>query len=108
METFRGKSYNYTRDELEEQLYKIVFEDIPISKDAKEWCGDIEPENLIETLWTVGFIRAQAVGGLKARRRSGSKYLGSHQISSLNLKNIQRFHVHPMFRAYLSLKESKG
>ena len=108
LETFRGKSYTYTRVDLEEQLYNIVFGEIPIAKEAKKWCDDIEPEKLIEILWTVGFIRAQAVGGLKARRRSGSRYLGSHQISSLNLKNIQRFHVHPMFRAYLGLKESKS
>ena len=108
METFRGKSYNFTRDDLEEQLFRIVLEDVPISKEAKIWCENIEPENLIEILWNIGFIRAQAIGGLKARRRSGSSYLGSHQISSLNLKNIVRFHIHPMFRAYLGLKESKG
>ena len=108
LETFRGKSYNLTRDELEEHLFKIVFDDIPVSKEAKAWCTNVEPDLLIERLWVVGFIRAQAVGGLKARRRSGSTYLGSHQISSLNLKNIQRFHIHPMFRTYLGLKESKG
>ena len=85
-----------------------MLEEVPISKEAKTWCENIEPENLIEILWDIGFIRAQAIGGLKARRRSGSSYLGSHQISSLNLKNIVRFHIHPMFRAYLGLKESKG
>jgi len=108
METFRGKSYNYTRDDLEVQLFQILFNEIPISEVSKSWCENLEPENLIEILWNVGFIRAQAIGGLKARRRSGSSYLGSHQISSLNLNNIQRFHVHPMFRSYLGLKESKG
>ncbi|MBI5543362.1 MAG: hypothetical protein HY901_05705 [Deltaproteobacteria bacterium] len=56
---------------------------------------------------TVGSIREQAVGRLKARRRRGSEYLGSHQIASLNLANISRFHVHPMFRAFLAMKEAK-
>ncbi len=108
METFRGRSYNYTRDELEEHLLKVLVDDIHIPDEARSWCDRMEPENLIEILWHIGLFRAQAVGGLKARRRSGSTYLGSHQISSLNLRSIQRFHVHPMFRAYLGLKESKG
>jgi hypothetical protein len=107
VETFRGKSYNYTRDELEEQLLGILLGDIPITVEARSWCEALEPENLIDILWHIGLVRAQAVGGLRARRRSGSAYLGSHQISSLNLRNIQRFHIHPMFRAYLGLKESK-
>lgn len=107
METFRGKSYNYTKELLEEHIIRLIVEEIPISAEAFEWCEDIEPERLVSILWSVGFIRAQAVGGLKGRRRSGSSYLGSHQISSLNLGNIHRFHIHPMFRSYLGLKESK-
>jgi len=107
METFRGQSYNISREELEEHLLKVIVEEIPISQKAKNWCVVFDPEKLIDILWGVGFIRAQAVGGIKAQRRSGSAYLGSHQISSLNLRNINRFHIHPMFRAYLSLKESK-
>jgi len=108
LETFRGKSYNYTRDELEEHLLRLLVGDFTIIREARCWCEALEPENVIDILWNIGFIRAQAVGGLKARRRSGSTYLGSHQISSLNLRNIQRFHIHPMFRTYLGLKESKG
>jgi energy-coupling factor transporter ATP-binding protein EcfA2 len=107
-ETFRGLSYNYTREFLEYHILCIVLGESPISKIALKWCEDIDPEALIHILWTVGFLRAQAVGGIKAKRRSGSTYLGPHQISSLNLRNIQRFHVHPMFRAYLGLKESKS
>ena len=106
-ESFRGMTYTFTRDELEEHLLKIICRDLPVAKEAIEWCEKLEPEKLIEIFWTIGFIRAQAVGGLKARRRSGSSYLGSHQISSLNLRNIQRFHVHPMFRSYLGMKEAK-
>ena len=107
METFRGQSYNYDRDKLEDHLIKIIVGELPISKDAVRWCETLDAEGLIDILWSIGFIRAQAVGGLKARRRSGSEYLGSHQISSLNLRNIKRFHVHPLFRSYLGLKESK-
>jgi hypothetical protein len=58
-------------------------------------------------LWRIGFLRAQAVGGVKALRRSGSSYLGPHQVATLNLRNISRFHVHPMFRSYLAMKEAR-
>ncbi|MCG2711971.1 MAG: hypothetical protein L6416_06575 [Candidatus Omnitrophica bacterium] len=107
METFRGQSYNISREELEEHLLRIIVEEIPVSQEAKNWCIVFDSDKLIDILWTVGFIRAQAVGGIKARRRSGSAYLGSHQVSLLNLRNINRFHIHPMFRSYLGLKESK-
>lgn len=106
-ETFRGYSYNFSRDEIEEHILRIACGDLSISEEGERWCKGADPEFLIETLWKVGFLRAQAVGGLKARRRSGSSYLGPHQISNLNLKSIQRFHVHPMFRSFLAMKESK-
>jgi hypothetical protein len=107
METFRGKSYNYERSVLENHIISIVVGEVPLSKDATSWVNSLDPEALIDVLWAIGFIRAQAVGGAKARRRSGSEYLGSYQVSSLNLRNIKRFHVHPMFRSFLGLKESK-
>jgi hypothetical protein len=107
METFRGQPYTYDRDALEEHLIRIIVGDLPISVAASKWCESLDHEVLKDILWSIGFVRAQAVGGLKARRRSGSSYLGSHQISSLNLRNINRFHIHPMFRSYLGLKESK-
>ncbi len=107
METFRGRPYSYSRDELEVHMLGILCNDLPIAREAASWCERKEPEELIEILWKVGFIKAQAVGGLKAQRRSGSSYLGSHQTSSINLRSIPRFHIHPMFRTYLGLKESK-
>jgi hypothetical protein len=106
-ETFRGCSYNFLRNELEEHILRIACGDLSINQGAEKWCKDADPEFLIETLWKIGFLRAQAIGGLKARRRSGSSYLGPHQISNLNLKGVQRFHIHPMFRSFLAMKESK-
>jgi hypothetical protein len=67
-----------------------------------------EPEYLINVLWEVGFLRAKAVGGLKAQRRSGSSYVGPHQVSTLNLESISSFQVHPIFRAALGMKEPKN
>lgn len=73
-----------------------------------DWVIDRDPEKLIDILWEVGFLRAQAVGGLKARRRSGSSYVGTYQVANLNLRTLSRFQVHPMFRSYLGSKEPKG
>lgn len=107
-ETFRGKAYNLTRDELELHCLAISTGEIVVDDSAKTWADGSEPAFMIDMLWRVGFLRAQAVGGLKARRRRGSEYLGSHQISHLNLLGIYRYHVHPMFRTFLGLKEQKG
>lgn len=106
-ETFRGRPYNLSHDELGLHLLALSTGEVPISNEARTWAEGKEPEDVIEILWRVGFVRAQAVGGVKARRRSGSSYLGAHQVSNLNLRGIGRFHVHPMFRAFLGLKESK-
>ncbi len=105
-ESFRGVSYSFERNELELHCLEILTGDYRVDA-AAEWCRSMEPDDLIDVLWRVGFLQAQAVGGLKARRRSGSSYLGSHQVPSLNLRNTRRFHVHPVFRAYLGLKEPK-
>lgn len=105
-EAFRGKSYNFNRDELEYLCLEIIMDEIPTSKEVI-WLKDQDPSYLINVLWQIGFIKANAIGGIKARKRSGSRYLGSHQISYLNLGNINNFHVHPMFRLFLGLKESR-
>lgn len=108
LETFRGLSYAFTREEIEFHCLQLATAERRITPEAFEWCENLDPDTLIEALWQVGFLRALAVGGVKARRRSGSSYIGSHQVSSLSLNNVQRFHVHPMFRAHLALKEPKA
>ena len=108
LETFRGRFYNLSRDELELHCLSISTGEHKVDEAAFAWAEGMEPDAMIRLLWRIGFIRGRAVGGLKARRRSGSEYLGSHQISNLNLLGISGFHVHPMFRAFLALKEKKG
>lgn len=105
-EVFRGRTYSYTRSDIELLCLGITVGEYAVEKEAK-WVLDQEPEYLIEILWTIGFLRAQAVGGIKALRRSGSTYVGPHQISHLNLRNMPRFQVHPMFRSFLGLKEAR-
>lgn len=104
-EVFRGRAYTFNRDDLELLCLGITTGEF--KTDGSPWLINQEPELLIEILWRIGFLRAQAVGGIKAMRRSGSSYLGPHQVGNLNLRNITRFHVHPMFRSYLGLKETR-
>ncbi len=105
-DVFRGRSYTLSRETLELICLGITTGEYGIDKAAK-WVTDQDPEYLIEVLWRLGFLRAQAVGGIKAQRRSGSSYLGPHQVFNLNLQNISRFQVHPMFRSFLGMKEAK-
>ncbi|EQD80075.1 hypothetical protein B1A_01270, partial [mine drainage metagenome] len=97
-ELFRGRTYTMEREELYELCLTVSIGDKKVSHDAA-WVVNQDPEYLMEVLWRVGFLRAYAVGGLKAMRRSGSSYVGPHQVSTLNLQSISRFQVHPMFRA---------
>lgn len=105
-EVFRGRAYEMERIELEMICLQIVSGELKVDKSAT-WVADQDPEFLIEALWRVGFLRAYAVGGLKALRRSGSSYVGPHQVATLNLQTVSRFQVHPMFRAALGMKEPK-
>lgn len=107
-EAFRGQLYTLSREQLEYRCLELIAGDLATDADATAWLEDLDPDELISILWRVGFLRARAVGGIKGQRRSGSSYLGAHQVSNLSLINIQTFQVHPMFRTYLALKEPKG
>jgi hypothetical protein len=107
-EVFRGLTYTMDRPELEDICLELALGETSADSEAEPWLLDANPETLIEILWGVGFLRAQAVGGIKARRRSGSQYLGPYQLANLSLHNLTRFQVHPMFRSYLGSKEPKG
>jgi hypothetical protein len=108
METFRGKVYLMDRADIEEIALEVTLGETSIDQEATTWVSDLEPDEFIRILWQIGFLRARALGGLKAQRRSGSSYLGSHQIGNLNLDNIKTFQVHQMFRTYLGMREPKG
>jgi hypothetical protein len=103
-ETFRGRVYSMTRFELEMHCLEVVTGERRCPE-AKIWLEGMDEQQLIAVLWGVGFIRALAIGGIRAEARSGSRYLGVHQLSSLNLLNIHQFTIHPMFHATLGLKE---
>jgi hypothetical protein len=87
-EIFRGKTYTFDRDELEFLCLQLSVGEHAISKEAESWIHDQDPSFIIETLWRIGFLRAQAVGGVKAQRRSGRSYLGPHQVPNLSLRGV--------------------
>jgi hypothetical protein len=103
-ETFRGLRYNMPKEEFQRHLLSVACGEYTLATEAKKWTED--PEQLIKVLWEVGFIKAQVVGGIKAQRRSGSDWLGSYQISGINISNMSQYQVHPMFRSFLGMKES--
>jgi hypothetical protein len=78
-EVFRGRNYSLDWDELSLLCLEIATGSSPTA-DTESWVVDQDPDAMIEILWRIGFLRAQAVGGIKARRRSGSSYLGPHQV----------------------------
>lgn len=105
-EVFRGRVYLFERTELELLCLQICTGDVKTDATAS-WVLAQDQDYLIDVLWRVGFLRARAVGGLKASRRSGSSYVGPHQVSTLNLRTVSYFQVHPMFRAALGMREPK-
>jgi len=106
-EAFRGMSHTLDREELEETCMDLIVQDRP-ENDGLKWVSEMETHGLIDVLWRIGFLRAQAVGGIKGHVRSGSTYMGAYQVASLSLNKINRFQIHPMFRTYLGTREAKG
>ena len=105
-EVFRGREYTMEREELQLLCLEITCGEHNLDQ-ATVWARGQDPDYMVEVLWRVGFLRAYAVGGLKAKRRSGSSYVGRHQVASPNLGAMQRFQVHQMFRSYLGMKEPR-
>jgi hypothetical protein len=106
-EAFRGSQHTLDRESVEEICFELILQDRATS-DPLSWLGDLEPSALLEILWRVGFLRAQAVGGIKGQVRSGSMYVAAYQVASLNLSKVGRFQIHPMFRTWLGTRESKS
>ncbi|TWA69715.1 MoxR-like ATPase [Azospirillum baldaniorum] len=102
-ECFRGGLYNMNRSALDDKCAEIILNEN--NSEAVEWLCNMDERRLIRVLWAVGFIKAKSVGGQKGIERSGSRYLGSYQISNFNTDEVKEFHVHPMFRSYLGMKE---
>jgi hypothetical protein len=105
-DVFRERLFAFSRKDLELLCLELATGEIP-TYGTSSWLPDCEPDDLIEILWAVGFLEAQPVGETKLERDNRS-FLGPHQVQHLNLAAVQRFQVHPMFRAYLSMGDQVG
>jgi hypothetical protein len=107
-EVFRGRADTLDREDLEWLVMEILAGEVSVRPAARAWMDGYDEMALIEVLWRVGFLRAQTVGAVRAGRRSGSSYVAYHESPALDLRNVRRFQIHPMFRAHLGLKEARG
>jgi hypothetical protein len=99
-ETFRGKDLVFSRDELELLCLELITRE-PSAPGTDGWLSACEPEALIEILWNVGFLGAEACHNLTARPIRADFFLGPHQVSQATATAARRFRIHPMFWSYL-------
>ena len=102
LEAFRGRGQSLRREELEFLCLELITGEIPCGGTGT-WLTDCTQNSLIEILWNVGFLRAEAVPGNGVSKSGGNSYLGAYQVRHLNIAATQRFQVHPMFHAYLDI-----
>ena len=101
-DAFRGRSQILDRDDVELLCLELATGEIRTTGTAS-WLPDRDPDEVIEILWSVGFLTARPAAENRTERGDRGAFLGVHQIQHLNLAAVQRFQVHPMFRAYLGV-----
>jgi hypothetical protein len=102
-EAFRGREQTFSRGDLEFLCLELATGEIPATG-ASAWLTDRDPADVIEILWHIGFLTAQADGGTRPDPDDSRSFLGAHQVQHVNLAAVQRFGVHPMFRAHLATR----
>jgi hypothetical protein len=102
LEAFRGRTQTLNREELEFLCLELITGETP-SSGTGAWLSDCTQQSLIEILWSVGFLRAEAVQDGSVRKGDSFSYLGAHQVRHFNRAAARRFQVHPMFHAYLDM-----
>jgi hypothetical protein len=100
LEAFRGRAQLLDREDLEFLCLELITGEIP-SSGTGAWLSNCTPDELIEILWHVGFLQAEAGRDADGRKTTAVSYLGPHQANHLNMAAARRFQVHPMFQAYL-------
>jgi hypothetical protein len=103
-DAFRGRGETFGRDDIELLCLELATGEIPTTG-TSSWLADREPANVIEILWQVGFLTAEPASETRPPGNGARPFLGPHQVQHLNLAAVQRFQVHPMFRAYLDIRQ---
>jgi hypothetical protein len=101
MDGFRGQAARiFARGDLEFLCLELITREIP-SRDTQPWLDSLTPDELIDILWSIGFLRAGVSRDTTRRRNGGDAYLGVHQARHLDTAAVRSFQVHPMFWAHL-------
>ncbi len=99
-ESFRGMGALLTREELELHCMSILMGDVRVGDATKAWLASMDSEDMIHSLWQVGFLRCLPPSAGEAR------YYGVHEAPGMVVKNSRAFQVHPMFRRGLGMLQS--
>lgn len=103
-ELFRGRKCCFSRNELEELFTKVLVGEIKI-KGCDSWLNNQSEEYLINVLWQIGFLKIYTSCYINGKAQEG--YFGINETSQSNIGGIKEFMVHPMFRMYLGITDSK-
>jgi hypothetical protein len=98
-EVFRGMPDTLERADLEYVALEVISGEVVVGPRARRWLADHDEDALIEVLWRVGFLEAEMTR--RGHGDDGIAYAAHHQVANLNIRNVRRFRIHPMFRAYL-------
>jgi hypothetical protein len=101
-EAFRGMPDTMERAELEFVALEVLAGELVVGPRARHWLAEHDEDALIEVLWRVGFLEAEVTR--RPFSDVGRAYVPYHQCTNLNIRNVCRFRIHPMFRAYLGTR----
>jgi energy-coupling factor transporter ATP-binding protein EcfA2 len=103
-EMFRGNHSIISRKNMEELISSKV-KNGNIINECNSWIKNQTDEFLITVLWQIGFFKIYTTCYINGELKKG--YYGINEISQSNIGNIESFMIHPMFRMYLGIIDSK-
>ena len=103
-EMFRGKHSIINRNDLEELILKNLKKGKGLM-DCNSWLENQSEEFLITVLWQIGFLKISTTCYINGKLKKG--FYGVNETNQSNIGNIEDFMIHPMFRMYLGVIDSK-
>ncbi|MEX5633981.1 P-loop ATPase, Sll1717 family [Parafrankia sp. FMc2] len=97
-EAFRGRRATWTREDLELLLLDLATGSVRISREATRWTSGRDPDQLLEVLWNVGFLREYSP-------TSAEWDDGNAQVPYSSTRGMPAFAVHPMFRQHVGTQD---
>ncbi len=113
-EQFRGKQARWRRDELLDKLLDMAVSATRLSDEARSWVDGRDPDQLLEVLWSIGFLKA-VVPAPPASNLSESHVTavvagkqGTPADPRVNIREAREFTVHPLFISALGMRRPAG